>query len=80
MEKNKVNHVIAKDRYYYHRRLDKDLFDLDPDTRIIRCKFPCRCLNDIPASQRTYRGEPTGQRYYISELIALGYNVQYELF
>lgn len=79
LDKNKVNHAIAKDRYYYHRRLDRALFDLDGDKRVITCKFLCSSLDDIPASTRTYGGEPTGQRHYITKLVELGYNVHYNL-
>jgi len=78
LERNKVNHEIAKDRYYHHRRLDKDLFDYDGDKRIITCKFPCSSLDDIPEGKRRYAGRATGQRYHINELIKLGYNVQFK--
>jgi hypothetical protein len=79
LDKNKVNHAIAKDRYYHHRRLDKDLFDFDGDKRIIECKFFCTCLEDIPEGKRKYGGKPTGQRHHVEELVKLGYNVQFKL-
>lgn len=79
LQRNEVNHEIARDRYYYHRRLDRALFNLDGDKRIITCNFLCRSIEDIPAGGRRYRGEPTGQRHYIEQLVKLGYNVHYNL-
>jgi len=64
--KIEVNHEVAKSRYYYHRRLDKNLFRIDGALRSIDCDF--KSFEDIPV----------GPRFYVGRLIGLGYNVQYK--
>jgi hypothetical protein len=63
----KVNHQLAKKRYYLHRRL-KDVFPIDGAKRIIDVK-PYKRLRDIPV----------GPRYYVAELLKLGYTIQLEI-
>jgi len=77
LDRIKVNHELAKSRYYYHRRLDRSLFKIDGATRIIECDFAC--LEDIPEGNRPYGEHKAGQRHYIRELVNLGYNVQFKL-
>lgn len=77
LDRIKVNHEIAKDRYYYHRRLDKTIFMVDGATRIINCNY--KSLEEIPEGTRGYNDHKVGQRHYITQLIRLGYNVQYKL-
>ncbi len=77
LDRIKVNHELAKERYYYHRRLDPKLFKLDGAKRIIECGFSC--LEDIPEGDRPYGRHKAGQRHYVEQLVRLGYNVQYKL-
>jgi hypothetical protein len=60
----KVNHELAKKRYYLHRRL-KGIFPIDGTKREIDVKH-YRSLKEIPV----------GPRWYVKQLIKLGYNVQ----
>jgi hypothetical protein len=64
LQRIKVDHELAKDRYYYHRRL-KGVFPIDPAKRIVDVS-PYRSLEEIPVKPRKY----------VSALIDLGYNVQ----
>lgn len=66
---NRVNRQIAKRRYYLHKQLDRELFTLDKVTREIQAPG-FRHFTDIPV----------GQRYYIGQLLELGYKIQYEIF
>lgn len=63
----KVDHELAKSRYYYHRRLDRALFKYDGAKRIIECGFAS--FADIPTKKK--------QQFYVAQLLKLGYNVQY---
>jgi hypothetical protein len=54
-------------RYYLHRKL-KGKYHINADKRTISC--PHRTFTDIPR----------GDRYYVGQLIKLGYNLQLELF
>lgn len=63
----KVNRKLAKKRYYLHKQLS-DEFNLQGADRIIDA--PYRAFTDIPV----------GQRYYIGQLIELGYQVPIKLY
>lgn len=66
VDRIKVNHELAKKRYYYHRRL-KYFCTIDGANRTI--DVPHKCFEDIPQ----------GPRFYVGQLIGMGYNVQYKL-
>jgi hypothetical protein len=63
---NRINREIAKDRYWYHKCLDEN-FTVNGAKRHIKTTY------------KAFIEIPKGQRYYINQLIKLGYNVQYEL-
>ena len=67
LKTNKVNKTVAKKRYYLHRRLDATMFKIDGAAR------------HIDSDYTSFEAVPVGQRYYIGQLIALGYNVQYKI-
>lgn len=64
---NPQKRKAAHKRYYYHRRL-KDKYAIDGAKRLI--DLPFEKFEDIPI----------GDRYYIGQLISLGYNIQLKLF
>lgn len=57
--------IVADKRYYYHRRLKH--YSIDAAKRLI--DLPYERFEDIPV----------GDRYYIGQLISLGYNIQLKL-
>ncbi|MHB8209117.1 hypothetical protein [Mucilaginibacter sp.] len=63
---NRVNRELAKRRYYLHKQLTEE-FELNAAKRII--KAPYQSFEEIPI----------GQRYYIGQLLALDYKIQYEI-
>ncbi|SDM39835.1 hypothetical protein [Pedobacter antarcticus] len=58
---------VAAYRYYLHKRL-KGKYKINSEQRAI----------DLPYAK--FNEVPTGDRYYIGQLIKLGYNVQLKLF
>ena len=64
LQRIKVDHELAKGRYYCHRRL-KGIFPIDPAKRIVDAS-PYRSIDEIPVRHRKY----------VSDLIDYGYNVQ----
>jgi hypothetical protein len=63
---NRINRKIAKRRYYLHKCLTSE-FVLDAVAREI--KAPYNAFDEIPI----------GPRYYIGQLLRLGYKIQYKL-
>jgi len=62
-EKEEKKLAIAKRRYYIHRQL-KNKYPIDPDKMSV----------DIPYA--TFEEIPDGDRYWINQLLKIGYNVQ----
>lgn len=62
----KVDHEIAKKRYYLHRRINKR-YPLDGAKRVL--ELPYASFDTIPKKDQKY----------ITKLIALGYNIQFKL-
>lgn len=62
-----IKKKVAARRYYLHKVLKKK-YNLDGDNRTI----------EVPHS--SFVEIPIGDRYYIGQLIELGYNVQLKLF
>ncbi len=58
---------VADKRYYFHRRL-KGKYQIDGAKRTIA--LPYKAFEEVPI----------GDRYYIGQLISLGYNIQLNLF
>ncbi|MGB4775716.1 MAG: hypothetical protein WBP45_11115 [Daejeonella sp.] len=54
-------------RYYLHRKL-KGKYTIDADKRTI----------SVP--QQSFEAIPVGDRYYVGQLIQMGYNMQFQLF
>lgn len=67
VDRIKVNHTLAKKRYYLHKRLVKAV-TIDGAKRTIEA--PYKSFEEIP------RGNT---KYYIGQLLKLGYTIQYKL-
>lgn len=64
---NRVNREVAKNRYWYHKNLPKEQFKVKGSKRLIITTY------------KTFLDIPVGVRWYVSQLIDMNYNVQYEL-
>lgn len=64
---NRINREVAKDRYWWHKNLPKTEFKVYASKRL------------IITSYKTFLDIPVGVRWYVSQLIDIRYNVQYEL-
>lgn len=64
--KKDPNKKVNNLRYYYHRRL-KGKYEIDGVLRTIKVSFSC------------FQEIPTPDRYYIGQLISMGYNMQFNL-
>ncbi len=68
-EKLKVDRELARRRYYLHRQI-QDLFNIEVNGAK-------RTINIAP--YKTFADIPVGYRFYVGQLMKMGYNIQFEI-
>ncbi|WP_432328886.1 hypothetical protein ACRQ5D_10780 [Mucilaginibacter sp. P25] len=66
LEINRINRKVARRRYYLHKQLPDD-FTVFAAGRRIKCEY------------QSFMDIPVGPRWYVSELIKMGYEIQFKL-
>jgi len=65
---NRINRKVARRRYYLHKQLKEfDEFTLFAAERRIKCQY------------QSFMDIPVGPRWYVSQLIKMGYEIQFKL-